>query len=84
MVDQAFHEALRLYPSASILLRRTIRACEIGGINIPADTITFVVPGFNHRMPEFWNNPEAFDPSRFAPERNEHKKHPFQYIQLKR
>ncbi len=79
-IEMAFNEALRLYPSASILLRRSIRDCELGGFHIPANTILFTVPGFNHRMPEYWNNPETFDPQRFSTERQEHKQHPFQYI----
>ncbi len=79
-VEMAFNEALRLYPSASILLRRSIRACEIAGVKIPAHTMLFMVPGFNHRMPEFWSNPETFDPDRFNEERQEHRRHKFQFI----
>jgi len=79
-IDMAFNEALRLYPSASVLLRRSIRDCEIGGQFIPANTILFIVPGFNHRMPEYWSQPEQFDPQRFSKSRQEHKQHPFLYM----
>jgi cytochrome P450 len=79
-IERAFNEALRLYPSASILLRRSIRPCEIGGVDIPAHTMLFMVPGFNHRMPEFWSDPEAFDPDRFSDARREHHRHKFQFM----
>lgn len=78
-IDNAFHESLRLYPSASILLRRTLRECEIGGHRIPANTVLFLVPMFNHRMAEWWTEPEKFDPDRFGPGREEHKRHSFSY-----
>jgi len=79
-VDMAFNEALRLYPSASILQRRSIRDCQIGGIDIPAHTMLFMAPGFNHRMPQFWSDPETFDPARFSEERQEHRRHKFQFM----
>jgi cytochrome P450 len=79
-IEMAFNEALRLYPSAAIIQRRSIRQCQIGGIEIPAHTMLFMVPGFNHRMPEFWSDPETFDPGRFSEERQEHRKHKFQFM----
>lgn len=78
-IENAFHESLRLYPSASIFMRRTLRECELGEQKIPANTVLFLVPMFNHRMAEWWNNPEQFDPDRFAAPREEHKRHSFNY-----
>lgn len=79
-IERTFNEALRLYPSASIILRRSIRSCQIGGVDIPPHTMLFMVPGFNHRMPEYWSDPEAFDPDRFSEERQEHRRHKFQFM----
>lgn len=79
-IDNAFHETLRLYPSASIYMRRTLRECELGGYTIPAHTVLFMTPVFNHRMEEWWDHPEKFDPDRFVEPREEHKRHSFSYV----
>lgn len=79
-IEMAFNESLRLYPSAAMILRRSIRDCQIGGVEIPAHTMLFIVPGFNHRMPEFWASPDTFDPGRFSEERQEHRGHKYQFI----
>lgn len=78
-VDRVFHESLRLRPSVPLINRRTIKECEIEGVRIPADTILFLPNIAHHRDPKHWTNPEAFDPDRFSPERNEHKNHSFCY-----
>lgn len=78
--DLVFHEALRLHPSVPMMARRTIRECMLGGYTIPANTIIWVAPTYNHRMPEYWTNPDEFDPERFTPERAEHKNHSFCFM----
>jgi cytochrome P450 len=79
-IERAFNESLRLYPSAAILQRRSIAPCQIDGVKIPAHTMLFMVPGFNHRMPEYWTDPESFDPDRFGEARQEQRGHKFQFI----
>lgn len=78
-LDNAFHEALRLYPSVSLMTRRTIQACELAGFELPANTMVFLPNMYNHRDPAWWSNPETFDPDRFSEERAEHKRHSFCY-----
>ncbi len=80
MLELVFKEALRLRPSVSLMTRRTIRECELGGQRIPANTMLFIPPVYNHTLPEYWDNPMAFDPMRFAPPREEHKRHSFSYV----
>lgn len=75
--DLVFNECMRIRPSVAFLARRTIRECEIGGHRIPADTMLFLTPIHNHRDPQYWTNPEQFDPDRFSAERSEHKGHSF-------
>jgi cytochrome P450 len=59
-------ESMRLYPPAWIISRSAMEADEIGGYEIPAGSIVFVSPYVLHRHPGAWENPEGFDPSRFA------------------
>jgi cytochrome P450 len=72
-----FNEIQRLHPSVPLIPRRTIRDCELSGVEIPANTVISNYAVFNHRMPEWWSNPNQFDPGRF--ERGEHKQHPFMF-----
>ncbi len=61
-------ETLRLYPPSWISTRRTIDADTIGGRRIPANALVVMSPYVTHRRPDAWQNPEGFDPERFAPE----------------
>jgi len=62
-------EAMRLYPPAWIISRSVIDDDEIDGCLIPAGSIIFASPYVIHRHPGVFENPEGFDPERFAPER---------------
>jgi cytochrome P450 len=62
-------EALRLYPPAWTLAgRRAIEDDAIDGYRIPAGSLVLIVPYVVHRNPQFWPDPERFDPLRFTPE----------------
>lgn len=72
-------ESLRLYPPSRVLLRRTVEADRIGGYEVPAGSIVMFFQWTVHRHPDFWENPEAFDPERFSPERSTGR-HPYAYF----
>lgn len=61
-------EAMRLYPSAPVIGRRSVADAEIEGVRIPAGADILVSPWVTHRHPDYWPDPERFDPSRFTPE----------------
>jgi cytochrome P450 len=63
-------ETLRLYPPATVLIRRAIGADQFGPDSIPAGTLIQLTPYAIHRHPSFWEHPEVFDPERFTPERS--------------
>ena len=64
---QVLDETMRLYPPGWLLTRRSIGADTVGQHPIAAGTNVFLSPYLIHRHPAFWENPETFDPDRFAP-----------------
>jgi len=76
---QVFSEALRLYPPAWVITRRAEEADEISGYSIPAGGLVIMSPYVVHRRPDFWEDPLAFRPERFAPE-HEKQQHRFAYL----
>jgi len=77
--QQVLHESLRLYPPGWLLTRRTIGPDRLGGHAVPPGTDVFLSPYFVHRHPQFWDNPQGFDPDRFNPGQAEGR-HKFAYI----
>ncbi len=65
LLDAAFHEAMRLFPPAPVLMRRTVRRVTIGEVTLrPGSTV--VIPIYVvHRHRLLWRDPLQFDPSRF-------------------
>ncbi|MDX1505234.1 MAG: cytochrome P450 [Spongiibacter sp.] len=80
LAEAAVKEALRLHPSVMMMQRRTINDCELGGYHIPANTILFLAPQHNHRMEEYWDEPNRFDIDRWLEPRLEHKRHSFSFV----
>lgn len=75
-----FSEALRMYPALHSIPRYALKDFEFNGHLIPANTMVLLSTILTHYMPEYWTNPNEFDPYRFSPERAEDKKHFYQYI----
>jgi cytochrome P450 len=69
--ERVLLEALRLYPPIFVLMRLAVEDDEMGGYHVPAGSNTVLCPYVTHRHPDFWDNPEGFDPDRFLPERVE-------------
>jgi cytochrome P450 len=58
-------EALRLFPPAWALSRRSDRPDVIGGRAVPAGTMVIISPWLLHRRSDSWPDPLAFRPERF-------------------
>jgi len=78
-LDLVINECLRLVTPLPFSIRRAVRDTEILGHYIPAGTNVTLWPGMNHRLPELWDDPERFDPDRFAEPRSEHKRHRYAF-----
>ena len=66
-ITMALKEGMRLYPPAYAFGRLTEAEVMIGGHQIPADSLVLLSPWATHRHPEFWPEPQRFDPWRFEP-----------------
>jgi cytochrome P450 len=64
-------ETLRLYPPFWMLTRTPLADDVLSGHRVPAGSILMFSAYVTQRRPDFWPNPEAFDPERFLPERSE-------------
>jgi cytochrome P450 len=60
-------ETLRLYPAAFVVVRRALGPDDVAGHPVKAGDILLVSPWVLHRHRRLWDDPEAFDPSRFLP-----------------
>lgn len=69
IVRQVLQESMRLYPPAPVLTRTVAQDTMLGGHRLQAGS-TVVIPIYVvHRHRALWQDPDRFDPSRFAPER---------------
>ena len=75
----AIQEALRLYPPAWIIGRKSIKEDALGEYYLPSDMNVVFLPYFMHRSSQWWEQPDEFYPERFLSENNA-MKHKFSYI----
>jgi len=68
-VTRVLKEAMRLFPAAPAIGRRSVAETVIGGVTVPAGSDVVVSPYVTQRHPAHWEDPERFDPDRFTPER---------------
>ena len=68
LTEMVFNESMRLIPPAPAIRRCAVRDTQFAGFRIPRGTRVAVNPLYTHHMPEFWPDPESFDPSRFSNE----------------
>ncbi len=59
------NEVMRLYPPVWIIPRKSIKADKIGNFQIPAGTNVLISVYTLHRHPEYWTDPDLFNPERF-------------------
>jgi cytochrome P450 len=74
-----FEETMRLYPPAWGMPRETIAADTIQGYPMPPKATIILMQDIVHRHPDFWSEPDRFDPARFLPGGGEGR-HRFAYF----
>ncbi len=72
-------EALRLYPPAAFMTRQAQAEAEISGHRIAPGCLIMIPIYAIHRHRLLWEEPDAFDPDRFLPERAK-ARHKFAYL----
>lgn len=73
LVRAVVMEVLRLFPSFPAVPRYSLGEDVINGYKIPAKSMIVINIAMIHRHPDFWLNPEGFDPQRFINPKTNHK-----------
>jgi len=68
LTEQVFKEAMRLYPPAPLMNRICTEATEFHGTPIRPGMMILIPIYAIHRHRKLWEDPDRFDPTRFAPE----------------
>ena len=80
LLDNALSETERLYPPVANGPRGVVEDFEFHGYHVPAGTLAFYSIVGSHMIPSIFAKPEIFDPDRFSPPREEHKKNPYALV----
>jgi cytochrome P450 len=70
-LEWVINEAMRLYPPVFALFRTPEEPVELCGYTVPEDGSVMLPQWGVHRSARYWDDPEAFDPERFSPDRQE-------------
>ena len=80
LLGATVEEAGRLYPPVGNVPRGVVKDFTFGGYHVPAGTRVLLSLAACHRLPSVFANPEAYDPDRFMPPREEDKRTPYSLV----
>jgi cytochrome P450 len=69
-LSTVIREALRLYPPGWMFARQALEDDEVAGTRLQAGQLVLMSPWLTHRLPQYWAEPDRFDPSRFDAEKS--------------
>ena len=69
-LGQTLKESLRLHPPVASVPKVIEREVTLGDYLIPARTVLDIHMYTIHRHPDYWKDPEVFDPDRFSVDRS--------------
>ncbi|XP_067004727.2 cytochrome P450 4C1 [Anabrus simplex] len=78
-LERVIKETLRLYPSVPFIGRTLQEDVKIGDYTVPAGCTLWIHIYHTHRLPEYYPNPDQFDPDNFLPDRTMGR-HPYAYV----
>jgi cytochrome P450 len=79
LLGRTIREVLRLHPPGWALPREAREQDEVDGVLIPKGATAMIAVYYLQRHPEFWSEPERFDPDRWLEARGE-PRHAFAYL----
>lgn len=79
LLRMILEESLRLYPPAPRFDREAVGADRLGEHEVRPGDLVSIWPWLLHRHQKLWEEPDAFDHTRFSPDRKADR-HRFQYI----
>jgi cytochrome P450 len=79
-LEQILKEVERLFPPVGGGFRGVIKSLAFGGYQIPAGWQALYRIDAAHQDERCFSHPQAFDPERFSPERNEQKRFEFSLV----
>src|SRR5215471_12650683 len=66
-LDWVLNESMRLYPPAWMQMRFVAKESTIDGVRLPVGTLLILSQWVIHRLPDIWQDAEAFKPERWDP-----------------
>ncbi|XP_015127504.1 cytochrome P450 4C1 [Diachasma alloeum] len=78
-LQQCIKESMRLYTVAPLIGRKILEDTKLKDYFLPRGTEVNIHIYDVHRDPNFWPNPNVFDPDRFSPERSKGR-HPYSFL----
>lgn len=73
LTRRVLQESMRLYPPAWLIEREALVDDSIDGYHVPKGSVVMLCLYTTHRHPDFWDDPERFDPDRFLADRHQHR-----------
>jgi cytochrome P450 len=68
LLEQTLREAMRFYAPIPMFFRNVskTKSTQLGKYTLPPNTVVYLMVQGVHRSARYWNDPDRFDPSRFA------------------
>jgi cytochrome P450 len=79
-LNSCVKESLRLHPPVTAVPKKLEKPFTIAGYKLPKDTFVWANIHAIHRDPEYWPEPEKYNPDRFYDETLSKQIHPLSYL----